>query len=130
MATLSAPLSVEQLLEAVKHLSPAELREFRQQFTAWQDQNGKPAEDDAALLRTAQARLPAAEQRRLRRLIAKSEQGTLTSQEQDHYQALAQRAERLTVARTEALAELVRRRGQPAHEVMAEIGWKDDADGS
>lgn len=131
MATQPVPvaLSVEQLLEAIKHLSPAELREFRQQFTAWQEHNGKQAEGDTALLRAAKARLPATAERRLQRLIAKSEQGTLTAKELADYQALAQRAEQINAMRVEALAELVRRRGKPAAVVLEEIGWEGGADG-
>jgi hypothetical protein len=48
----------------------------------------------------------------------------------DVYRALAQQAERLNVTRLEALAELVQRRGQPAHVVMDEIGWECGADGT
>jgi hypothetical protein len=122
-------LRVEQLLEAIKQLSPAELREFRKQFTAWQEQNGQQAADDPALLQAAHARLPVTAERRLKRLIAKSEQGTLTAKERADYQALAQQAERIDVMRVEALAELVRRRGQPAAVVREKIGWEDGADG-
>jgi len=130
MATRAGPvaLTVEQLLEAIKHLSPAEVREFRQQFLAWQDQNGHPA-DEVALRQEAQARLPTSGERRLKRLIAKSEQGTLKPTELAEYQALAQEAERINVRRAEALAELARRRGRPAAVLRAEIGWKSDADG-
>jgi hypothetical protein len=102
----SAALTLEQLLEAIKHLSPADRRELQRQLLAWQDENGTPAGDEAELLRAAGARLPTAEDRRLRRLIAKSEQGTLTPEELSEYRALAQRAEQLNVARAEALAEL------------------------
>jgi hypothetical protein len=121
---------MEQLLEAIRHLSPAERRELQRQFLAWQDENGTPVEDEAELLRAARARLPTAEGRRLRRLIAKSEQGTLTPRELAGYRVLAQRAEQLSVARAEALAELARRRGQPAHLVRKEIGGEDDAGGA
>jgi hypothetical protein len=38
----SAPLSVEQLLEAVEHLSPAEKREFQRRLAARQAPNGSP----------------------------------------------------------------------------------------
>jgi membrane-bound lytic murein transglycosylase B len=124
------PLSAEELLDAVQQLSPAELHDFKRQFTAWERQNGKKAEDEGVLVRAAKARLSTAERQRLRRLTAKSEQGSLTPKELAQYRVLARRAERLNAARAEALAELVRRRGQPARVVMAEIGWEGSADGT
>jgi hypothetical protein len=53
--------------------------------------------------------LPAGAQRRLKRLIAKSERGTLTPKELSDYQALAQRAERIDVQRAVALAKMAGR---------------------
>jgi GH35 family endo-1,4-beta-xylanase len=126
----SVPLSVEELLAAVQQLSPVELHEFKHQFTAWEIRNGKSPEDETVLVEAAKARLTATERRRLRRLTAKSEQGTLTPKELAKYRVLARRAEQLNVERAEALAELVRRRGQPARVVMEEIGWEGSADGT
>lgn len=50
MPTVQVPaqLTVEHLMAAVKQLSPDELREFKQQFAAWQEQNGKQVEEEAA----------------------------------------------------------------------------------
>jgi hypothetical protein len=77
MASLpgSGSWSVEQLLEAVDRLSPAEQREFRRRLAARQAVNGGPGSDEAALIRAARARLPAAAERRLRRLIVRSKRG-------------------------------------------------------
>jgi hypothetical protein len=58
--------------------------------------------------------LPAADERRLKRLIVKSERGTLTPRELEEYRALAQQAEQTNVTRVEALAELAQRRDLPA----------------
>ncbi len=126
----SVPLSAEELLEAIQHLSPAELGTFRRRFAAAQDRNGRRAEDEAVLLQAAKARLPMTEKRRLKRLLAKSERGTLSLKELAQYRALAQRAERLDVERVEALAELVRRRGKPLGVVLKEIGGEGDMDGA
>ena len=139
MPTVQVPaqLSVEHLLAAIKQLSPAELEEFTRQFRKLQEQNGQPAEakqvaeqtrDEAASIQIAQSRLPARDERRLKRLIAKSERGTLTPKELDEYRALVQQAEQQSVARVEALAELARRRGKPARVVMQEIGWSSPND--
>ena len=117
-------------MAAVKQFSPDELHEFKRQFAAWQGQNGEPAVEEAKLVQATKMRLPVAEARRLKRLIAKSERGTLTPKELDAYRALAQQAEQLNVTRMEALAELVQRRGQPAHMVMDDIGWECGEDGT
>lgn len=85
--------------------------------------------DEATLLQTARARLPAAAERRLRRLIARSERGRLTPQELADYQALAQEAQRLDAARAEALAKLAHRQGRSVPALKAALdreGRKDD----
>jgi hypothetical protein len=115
-------LSVEQLLEAVKHLSRAERREFQRQLTAWQDQNDRRASGENGLVRAARARLPVADEPRLKRLIAKSEQGTLTPKELAEYRSLALQVQQLDATRLEAVAELARRRGKPARVIVEEIG--------
>jgi hypothetical protein len=132
MPTVEVPaqLSVEHLIAAIKQLSPAELSEFAREFAAWQAQNGWQAKSEAELIKATKTRLPAAEQRRLKRLIAKSERGTLTEAELAEYRSLGEKAERINVTRVEALAELVRRRGKPARVVMKEIGWKGSDNGA
>lgn len=132
MASLSGsgPLSVEQLLEAVAHLSPTEQREFQRRLAARQAANGSPAPDEATLVRAARARLPEASERRLRRLIGKSERGRLNPKDLADYRSLAQEAQRIDATRAEALAELARRRGQSVQAVKAVIereGPRDDA---
>ncbi len=122
------PLSVEQLLEAVNHLSPAQQREFQRRLVARQARNGEQGRDETALIQAARGRLPAAAERRLKRLITKSERGDLTPKELADYQTLAQEVQRIDAARVEALAELARRRGQPVQAVKAEIeGGRDGA---
>jgi hypothetical protein len=129
-APRSSQAAVERLIAAVKQLSPAELREFTRQLAERREQNGKQASEETALIQATKARLPAAEERRLKRLIAKSERGTLAPKEVDEYRVLVQRAEQLDVTRVEALAELVRRWGKPARIIMKEIAWKSGADGA
>lgn len=114
--------SLDQLLEAVDRLSPTQKREFQRRLAERQGRDGESAPDEEALVRAAKARLPAAAERRLKRLVAKSERGSLTPKELADYRALAQEAQRIDAARTEALAELARRRGQPVQAVQAELG--------
>jgi hypothetical protein len=108
---VSDRLTVNELTLAVKLLSPSELLEFTQWLANWQ-QNGRKVDQGAALIELTKARLPAAQERQLRRLIAKSQSGTLSQKELQLYRELAQQAEQISAARTAALAELVRRRGK------------------
>ena len=132
MASLSGsrPLSVEQLLEAVERLSPAERREFRRRLTVPNGENNGSSADEERLVRAALARLPAATERRLRRLIARSEQGRLTPKELTDYQSLAGEAQRIDAARADALAELARRRGQSVRAVKAAVEREGRANGA
>jgi len=111
MPTVHVPaqLTVEHLMAAVKQFSPDELDEFKRQFAEWQGQNGEETAEEVKLIQATKMRLSVVEARRLKRLIAKSERGTLTRKELDVYRALAQQAERLNVMRLEALAEFVHR---------------------
>jgi len=113
MATPSpaAPLSLDQLLEAIDHLSPTQRREFERRLAERRAARGKEEPDEAMLVRAARARQTAAAERRLKRLIARSERGMLTREELVEYQTLAQEVQQIDVDRAEAVAELARRRG-------------------
>ena len=125
-----APLSLEQLLAGVDQLSPAQRREFERRLAARREEDGNVESDEATLVRAARARLSAVAERRLRRLIARSERGRLTQKELVEYQALAQEVQRIDGARAEALAELARRRGKSVRAVQAEIGSDGGGDGA
>ncbi len=132
---MSAPstrvsLSLEQLLEAVDRLSPAQMREFERRMAARRSDAAKVRSDEAALVRTAKARLTPAKDRRLKRLIAGNECGRLSGDELAEYQTLAQEVQRLDSARVEALAELARRKGKSLRAVKAEIGREGGANGA
>jgi|SRR6516165_2684696 hypothetical protein len=126
----SSSWSVEQLLEAVERLSPAERREFQRRLAARQEGNSRIDPDEAALLQAAQARLPTAAERRLRRLIARSERGQLTPQELADYQSLTQQAQRIDAARAEALRKLARRKGPSPQAATAVLEREGRADGA
>ena len=142
-------LTIEQLLGAVKQLSPAELREFTRQFFAWQSllqsigeqkqrqiaQSEIPdqrlsAEEEAALLEriSENSRLPDMEQRRYEQLRRKCEDKTLTESELAEYQSLLQQLEARNVKRIKALIALAQRRGTTLRGIMAELGLKEDDD--
>jgi hypothetical protein len=123
-------LSLEQLLEAVDRLSPAQMREFERRMAARRSDQRNDRSDEAPLVRAAKARLTPAADRRLKTLIARSERGRLTREELAEYQALAQEAQQLDAERVEALAKLARSRGKSLGAVKAEIGRDGGADGT
>ena len=124
------PLSLEQLLEAIDRLAPAQRRELERRLARRRVEDGNEESDEATLLRAAKVRLPAAAERRLKRLIARSERGLLTPEELAEYQALAQEVQRVDAARAEALAELGRRRGKSARSAKGGIRGQGGRDGT
>ncbi len=131
MATPPArnPLSLEQILEAVDHLSPAQMGELERRLAVRRAENGNAGLDEATLVRAARCRLTLAAERRLKALIVRSERGTLTPSELSEYQSLAQEVQRLDAARAQAIVELVRRWGKSVRAVKAEIGCEGGGDG-
>jgi hypothetical protein len=130
--TLEIPESLAWRLEglAAKQKKSLEQLALEQLSSLLEPSVESLADEEATLIQATQARLPAADERRLQQLIAKSERGTLSPRELEEYRALAQQAEQLNGVRVEALAELARRRGRPAHVVMREIGWEGRGDGA
>src|SRR5438876_7312870 len=109
MATVRARVrrTAEQLLTAVKELSPVELLEFDRQFGAWKKQNhgagthsAGSAEEELLLecIRDNSSLAPR-EQRRFDRLRHKGQAETLTASERKELQALWQRVEQMNVTR-------------------------------
>ncbi|MGH9847558.1 MAG: hypothetical protein ACREEM_53385, partial [Blastocatellia bacterium] len=90
--------------------------------------NGKSGIDEADLIAQTKITLPPTELGRLKKLIAKSERGTLTTAELEEYKKLAKRSEALDVKRVEALARLAQMRGQTIDAVMKQIGWRSGSD--
>jgi hypothetical protein len=115
--------TVPQLMTSVKQLTPAELREFNRQLTEWQQQNGGQLDENTFLIQACTARLPAADEQRLKKLISKSERATLTGKELEDYRALVGRTEKLDATRLAALTQLARRWDKPVSVVMQTIGW-------
>lgn len=125
MASVQSSRSVVvQLMASVKQLTPAELRDFKRRFTAWQQASGEQADDESLLVKACQARLSTHDERRLKVLIGKSERGALVPNELEEYRRLVRRAERLDATRLSALAQLAGRLGKPVREVMRIVGWE------
>ena len=133
MPTVNVPaeLSVKHLVAAVKQLSSAELREFMEQITAWQQQNGQPFDEEATLLACIEknSHLPTAEQRRFNHLRRKRQSETLTKAEEETLQALWQKVEQMNVARLEALTKLAQLRGTDVRACMRDLGLEEHPGG-
>lgn len=131
-AMATVPTQVDSILKSVQSLRPAQRREFTRRLIAAGRGNGlrlaRPEPTDQALIETTKLRLAPRDMARIRRLSNKSEQGTLTERERREYLRLATKAERLSVVRVQALAELARRRGKSLRALMREIGWEVPSD--
>ena len=121
---VSQTMNVEQLVEAVKHLPPAGLREFERQFTDWKRQNGRKACNEAKLLAVVEdnSRLPETEHRKWNRLRRKLHAETITDEELLELQSLNQQLEARNVKRVEALIALAKQRGTTLRGVMVQLG--------
>lgn len=126
---MTVQLTVESLLAAIEQLPPNELRELKKRLAVKQRRNGHLEAEETSLIEATRESLSTTEKRRLNRLLAKSEQQTLTASEQEEYLGLARKAEQISARRIEALAQLARLRRQPARQIMDEIGWKGGGDG-
>lgn len=134
---VQALMTLEQLLAAIEQLAPEDQLELARRLKQRrgkslngmaQKANSQAAADEAQLIKQTKADLPQSDRRRLKKLAAKSERETLTAAELAEYRGLAQRASQIDVLRAEALAELIKRRGQPVQAVMKEIGWRSGND--
>jgi hypothetical protein len=130
MPTVHVPaqLTVEQLMAAIKQLSPAEWQELQQQLNEWQERNGSREETETSLLACIQenSRLPDTEQRRFNHLRRKHQAEGLTTSEEAEIQGLWQRVEQMNVTRLEALTRLAQRRNTDVKTLMRELGIPAD----
>jgi hypothetical protein len=131
-----AERTTDDLLAAVKRLSPAELGDFQRRFAAWRRQrNGAdspPAADTDEATLLAQIRefssLPSPDQRRFNRLRRKRQAERLNPDEAKELQALWQRVEQMNVERLRALCMLARLRGTDLDTLQRELGLSENRD--
>lgn len=125
---VSAQLTVEHLMAAVKQLSPTEWHEFQHQLATWQAQNGVQEATEAELLTHihTNSRLPTIPQRRFDHLRRKRQAEALTPAEDEELQALWQRVEAMNVVRLQALSTLAQRRGTDVRTLMRDLGVADN----
>jgi hypothetical protein len=122
---LSAGPKVPQLMTAVKQLDSNELLEFQCRLAEWRQQNGMETQQETELIQACKIRLSVADEKRIKKLIAKSERGDLSAKELEEYRSLAKRAESLAVTKLAALTQLARLWCQTVPVVMETIGWED-----
>jgi hypothetical protein len=125
---MSTANSVDQLIDAVKQLSPDEFSQFTIRLAEIDGPEGEAAE--RFLVQQTKLQLPTADSKRLRALVSLSERGELNPDDLVEYRHLAARAERINATRVCALAELATRRKQPINVVKKEVGWPEETHGA
>ena len=126
MATIqiSADLTPDTILEAVKQFSPEELDEFTLKVQTLRTQRTTPhlAQKEAELLKQINEGAPQDILRPLQKLKSKMEIGTLTETEHATYLQLTQALEQYDVQRLEWLIELAQLRHQTVTELIETLG--------
>jgi hypothetical protein len=124
MTTPSSPLSTEQILSAVSHLSLAELEQVFEHVLALQAQRKAAhlAAAESALLGRVNQGLPAALRERMACLRAKREEESLTEAEYEELTRLTDRAEELHADRIAALVELAKCCGVSLAALLEQLG--------
>ena len=117
-------LTVDNLLNSVQQLSPAELWEFTERLAGWQRQREVPEEAPLLASIRENSRLPEKEQQRYQELWHKCEDETLSEAELAEYHQLLSKLEARNVKRIETLITLGKMRGKTLKQIMAELGLK------
>jgi hypothetical protein len=121
---VEAQLSAEELLKAVKQLSPADLEQLiRAALVLLAQQKAANLEPtEAELLLKINQGVPADLQTRYDELIAKRKLETLTTEEYSELLKLTEQVEKLEAQRIEWLAELARVRAISLTQLMDDLG--------
>jgi hypothetical protein len=124
MTTPSSPLSTEQIISAVSHLSLPELEQVFDHMLALQAERKAAhlsAVESALLVRVNQG-LPSALRERIACLRAKREDESITDTDYEELTRLTDRAEELHADRMAALVELAKCRGMSLAALMDQLG--------
>jgi hypothetical protein len=124
MKTPSSPLSTEQIISAVSHLSLPELEQVFNHMLALQAAHKAAhlSAAESALLPRVNQGLPAALRERLACLRAKREDESITDADYEELTRLTDRAEELHADRMAALVELAKCRGMSLAALMDQLG--------
>lgn len=121
---LEAQVSTDDLLKAADQLSQSELDQFLKRLLALHAQRRAPSlqADETALLSAINQGVPAELRERYDALIARRQEGSLTSVEHDELLHLTEHVEALDAARAEHLATLSRVRGISLGVLLDQLG--------
>ena len=121
---VKAQLSTDELLKAVRQLTPTELERLAFQIIALRAQRQAPSlpQDEAELLLKINQGVPPEVQKRYNELIAKRRAESLSPDEYDELLRLTDQVENLEARRMEYLAELARLRQTSLTKLMENLG--------
>jgi hypothetical protein len=124
METLQTSPSTNAILMAVRQMPIAEMEQLVDQVIAIRAERVAPhvTADESALLARINQVSPADERARLRALVEKRDDETITEGEWQELAALTDRLELLHADRLAALVELAKLRGITLDEVMSQLG--------
>lgn len=124
MENLQNSPSANAILTAVRQMPIAEMEQLVDQVIAIRAERVAPhvTADESALLACINQGLPADERARLRALVEKRDDETITDGEWQELASLTDRLELLHADRLAALAELAKLRGITLDEVMSQLG--------
>jgi hypothetical protein len=121
---VEAQLTPEELLKAVGQLSPPELDDFTARVLALRAERFAPrlSVEETVLLQRINEAVPLELRRRYRELIARRDNGILTSEEQAELLRLTDAVENREAERVAHLAELARLRGVTLRALVEQLG--------
>jgi hypothetical protein len=121
---LEAQVSTDELLKAADQLSQSELNQFLKRLLALHAQRQAPSlpANEADLLRAINQGVPGEVRDRYETLIARRQEGALTSGEHEELLHLTEQVEANDAARAEHLASLARVRGISLGALLHELG--------
>jgi hypothetical protein len=124
MENMQTSPSVNAILTTVRQMPIAELEQLVDQVIAIRAERVAPhlTADESALLARINQGLPAEDRARMRALIEKRDDETITAEEWLELASLTDRLELLHADRLAALAELAKLRGVTLDEVMSQLG--------
>jgi len=124
MENLQTSPSASAILTAVRQMPIAEMEQLVDQVISIRAERVAPhvTADESALLARINQGLPDDDRARLRALVEKRDDETITEAEWQELAALTDRLELLHADRLAALAELAKLRGVTLDEVMSQLG--------
>jgi hypothetical protein len=124
MENMQSSPSVKAILTTLRQMPIAELEELVDQVIAIRAERVAPhlTADESALMTRINKGLPAEDRARMRALIERRDDETITTEEWQELTALTDRLELLHADRLAALAELAKLKGVTLDEVMRQLG--------